>query len=432
MEDHTKGAQMNSESLDQQTPWHVVIVGGGFGGLRCAMELAPHENIRITLIDRNNYQQFHPLLYQVAASILSPGNAAFALRDMLRSFDNVDVQMDEVTSIDPEQRIVHTGGGNIFSGDFLVLATGSRVNFFGVPGAEQFALPLYSLIDAEKLRSSILKSFEAADRNTADHSPGLLNFVVVGGGPTGVEMAGTLSDMLQTVLQKEFRHVDASRAQVFLIEQSPTVLGAFSPASQSYAAMALKQHGVELRLGVAVKEITVNEVILADGSRIASRMVIWAAGVKAEAIPMKPEPKLRPNGRLEVNPDLSLPGFDDAYAIGDLANAFDADGRPLPQLAAVAQQAGLHCAKNILSSISGEPVTPFVYSDRGILAMIGRNSAIAELGKHHHELVGLVAFAAWLGVHVALLTVTRAKLEAIVEWSWEYFTGEHPGQLIDR
>jgi NADH:ubiquinone reductase (H+-translocating) len=423
---------MDFESIDQQAEWRVVIVGGGFAGLRCALELASHDNIRITLIDKNNYQQFHPLLYQIAASILSPNNAAFALRDMLRDHDNVDVQMDEVTSIDPEQRTVQTAAGKSFTGDFLVLATGSRVNFFGVPGADKFTFPLYSLTDAEKLRSAILESFEAADRNPSDATTGSLNFVVVGGGPTGVEMAGTLSDMLTRVLQKEFRHVDAARAKVFLIEMGPAVLGTFSPASQTYAASALKQHGVELRLGTAVKEVTASEVLLSNGTCIPTRLVIWAAGIRPEAIPTQPPAKSQPNGRLEVQPDLSLTGFDDVYAIGDLANAFDSDGKPLPQLAAVAQQAGRQCARNILASISGEPVTSFVYSDRGILAMIGRNSAIAELGKQHHELVGPIAFAAWLGIHLALLTVVRAKLEAIVEWSWQYFTGEHPGQLIDR
>jgi NADH dehydrogenase len=423
---------MDSENIEQQASWKVVIVGGGFAGLRCALELAHRDNVHITLIDKNNYQQFQPLLYQVAASILSPDNAAFALRDILRNHDNVDIQMDEVTSIDLAQRTVHTAAGNSFSGDFLVLATGSRVNFFGVPGADKFTLPLYSLTDAEKLRSSILKSFEAADRDPGKANPGALNFVVVGGGPTGVEMAGTLSDMLTSILQKEFRHVDPTHAQVSLIEMGPAVLGTFSPASQTYAASALKQHGVQLRLDTAVKEVTANEVLLSDGSRIPTGIVVWAAGVKAEVIPTQPTAPRRPDGRLEVQPDLSLTGFEDIYAVGDLADSLGRDGKSLPQLAAVAQQAGRHCARNILASISGEPVTPFVYSDRGILAMIGRNAAIAELGKQHHELVGPIAFAAWLGVHLALLTVVRAKLEAIVEWSWQYFAGEHPGQLIDR
>jgi NADH dehydrogenase len=423
---------MDSENFDQQTSWNVIIVGGGFAGLRCALELAPHDNIHVTLLDKNNYQQFHPLLYQVATSILSPSNAAFALRDVLRNFDNVDIQMDEVTSIDLNNRSVQTAAGNTFAADFLVLATGSHVNFYGVPGAEKFSLPLYTLTDAEKLRSGILKTFEAADRNPGQITDDQLNFVVVGGGPTGVEMAGTLSDMLQRVLPKEFRNIDVTRTHVFLIEQTPAVLGAFSPASQGYAASALEEHRVQLRLGTAVKEVTPNEVLLSDGSRIPTKMVIWAAGIKAAVIPTQPAAKRQRDGRLEVQPDLSLTGFEDVYATGDLANAIGPDGKPLPQLAAVAQQAGRHCARNIIASVNGESTTPFVYSDRGILAMIGRNSAIAELGKNHRELTGPFAFAAWLGVHLTLLTVVRAKLEAIVEWSWQYFTGEHAGQLIDR
>jgi NADH dehydrogenase len=423
---------MVSENIDQQSSWHVIIVGGGFAGLKCAMELAPHDNIRITLIDKHNYQQFHPLLYQVATSILSSENAAFALRDLLRNSPNVDVQMDEVTSFDIEHRAVTTASGNTFTGDFLVLATGSHANFFGTPGAQQYGLPLYSLTDAEKLRSAILKTLEAADRSPQDTTPGSLNFVIVGGGPTGVEMAGTLADTLHQLLETEFRHIPPAGAQVFLIEQSPVVLADFSTASQAYAKSALEQHLVQLRLGLAVKEVTVNAVLLSDGSEIPAKTVIWAAGLRANDIPTKATLPQLPNGRLYVQPDLSLRGFEDVYALGDLANATGPNGKPLPQLAAVAQQAGKRCAQNILASIQGEPTTPFVYSDRGILAMIGRNAAIAELGKSHHEITGTLAFAAWLGVHATLLTTVRAKLEAVIEWGWEYYAGVHSGQLIDR
>jgi NADH dehydrogenase len=423
---------MDSESIDQQSSWHVVIVGGGFAGLKCALELAPNDDVRITLIDKHNYQQFQPLLYQVATGILSSENAAFALRDVLRNFPNVDVQMDEVTSVDMQQKTVTTAAGNTFSADFLVLATGSHVNFFGTPGAQQYSLPLYSFTDAEKLRSTILKTLEAADRTPQDVTPGALTFVVVGGGPTGVEMAGTLSDTLQRLLQTEFRHITPASAQVFLIERGPAVLAEFSLASQVYAKSALEQHHVQLRLGVAVKEVTQTEVLLSDGSRISAKTVIWAAGLKANDIPTKDKLPQLPNGRIDVQPDLTLHGFDDVYVLGDLANALGRDGKPLPQLAAVAQQAGKHCAQNILSSIQGEPTGPFHYSDRGILAMIGRNAAIAELGAHHHEITGPLAFAAWLGVHAILLTTVRAKLEAVIEWGWEYHTCTHAGQLIDR
>jgi NADH dehydrogenase len=423
---------MTSESIKKQSSWHVVIVGGGFAGLKCAMELAPHDNVRITLIDKHNYQQFKPLLYQVATGILSPTNAAFAFRDIFRNFPNVDVQMDAVTSVNIQERTVTTAAGNTFVGDFLVLATGTHVNFFGTSGAQQYSLPLYSLTDAENLRSAILKTLEAADRNPQDTTPGSLNFVIVGGGPTGVEMAGTLADTLHQLLQNEFHHIPPARAQVFLVERGPTVLAEFSPASQAYAKSALEQRLVQLHLGVAVKEVTADAVMLSDSSQITAKTVIWAAGLKANDIPSKAPLATRPNGRLDVQPDLTLRGFDDVYVLGDLANTVDSDANPLPQLAAVAQQAGKHCAQNIIASIQGEPTTPFVYSDRGILAMIGRNAAIAELGKSHHEITGHLAFAAWLGVHAALLTTTRARMEAVIEWGWEYYAGEHSGQLIDR
>jgi NADH dehydrogenase len=423
---------MEFEGIDQESSWNVVIVGGGFAGLKCAMELAPNDNIHITLIDKNNYQQFQPLLYQVATGILSPNNAAFALRDILRAFTNVDVQMDEVTSVDVEKKTVTTAAGNTFTGDFLVLATGAHVNFYGTPGAEKYSHPLYSLTDAEKLRSIIFSTLEAADRTPNNNTPGSLNFVIVGGGPTGVEMAGTLSDTLQQLLHAEFRHIPPANAQVFLIERGPAVLAEFSRASQLYAKSALEQHLVQLRLEVAVKEITPDEVLLSDGSHIPTKTVIWAAGIKANDIPSKVVLPQLPNGRIEVQANLSIRGFDDVYVLGDIANAIGPDKKPLPQLAAVAQQAGRHCAQNILASIYGEPITSFVYSDRGILAMIGRNAAVAELGKSHHEIIGPLAFAAWLGVHATLLTTMRAKLEAVIEWAWEYYSGEHAGQLIDR
>ncbi len=425
---------MHLENQKQAELRHVIIVGGGFAGLKCATELAPHSNVRITLIDRNNYQQFQPLLYQVATSALSPSNAAFAFRDIFRSHDNVDVQMDDVVSVNLSERGVTTASGKKHQGDFLVLATGSHVNFYGTPGAEHHTFPLYTLQDAERLRSTILKTFEAADHDPEKSDGGQLNFVIVGGGPTGVEMAGNLSDMLQRVFKREFRHVGNTRPQVFLIEMSQSVLGTFAPASQEYAATALREHGVDVRLGVAVTQVTPDAVTLSDGSHIPTKTVVWAAGLKAAAPPQSELSRLSnlSNGRVEVEADLSVRGLPGVYVLGDLANSLDDAGKALPQLAAVAKQAGEQCARNILAAIAGKPSRPFVYSDRGTLAMIGRNAAVAELGKTHHELVGPIAFAAWLGVHAVLLTAARARLEAIVEWAWEYFTGEHPSQLIDR
>jgi NADH:ubiquinone reductase (H+-translocating) len=411
---------------------HVVIVGGGFAGLQCAIELAPYKDFRITLLDRNNYQQFQPLLYQVATSILSPSNAAFALRDILRDHSNVDVQMDEAISVDLAKRSVTTVSRQTYSGDFLVLATGSRVNFYNTPGAEQHSFPLYTLRDAESLRSIILKALEQADLSPASAIDGQLNFVVVGGGPTGVELAGTLSDMLRILLQNEFRHAAQLHPEIHLVEMGPAVLTMFSSASQQYAASALEKHGVQLHLGISVTAVTPDGVTLSDGSQINARTVIWAAGLKPAIPAIHPQPQQMHSGRIAVEKDLTVAGFANVYALGDIAQGLDSAGKPLPQLAAVAKQAGKHCAANILATFDGKPRTHFVYFDRGIVAMIGRNAAVTELGNEHHELVGPFAFAAWLAIHALLLTITRARMEAIIEWAWQYFTGEHPGQLIDR
>jgi NADH:ubiquinone reductase (H+-translocating) len=414
------------------TQHHVVIVGGGFAGLQCAVELAPFKDIRVTLLDRNNYQQFQPLLYQVATSILSPSNAAFALRDILRDHSNIDVQMDEAVSVDLTKRSVTTASGQTYSGDFLVLATGSRVNFYNTPGAEHHSCPLYTLRDAESLRSTILKELEQADLNPATEIRGRVNFVVVGGGPTGVELAGTLSDVLRQLLQNEFRHAGQRRPQIHLVETGPAVLAMFSSASQKYAASALEKRGVQLHLGTSVTAVTPDGVTLSDGSQIPARIVIWAAGLKPAKPAIQPAPQQVHSGRIAVEKDLTVPGFANVYALGDVANALDSAGNPLPQLAAVAKQAGKHCAANIRAALYGKLTTPFVYSDRGIVAMIGRNAAVTELGSEHHELVGTFAFAAWLAIHALLLTIARARMEAIIEWAWQYFTGEHAGQLIDR
>jgi NADH dehydrogenase len=339
--------------------------------------------------------------------------------------------MDEVVSVDLEHRSVTTAGGRVHSGDFLVLATGSQVNFYGIAGLDEHSFPLYSLTDAEKLRSAVLRAFEEADRDPGSAKDGI-NFVVVGGGPTGVEMAGTLSDLTRGMLRKKFRHASHIPARVFLIERSSSLLSMFAPASQEYAASTLRQRGVQLHLGVAVRDVTPDAVVLSDGVTIASKIVVWAAGVKPVSVRTQPQPRVASSGRVTVQGDLSVEGFPRVYAIGDLANAMGPDGSPLPQLAAVAKQAGQHCGRNIKALLRGEKTGPFDYADRGVLAMVGRNAAVAELGKSHHQLYGAIAFAAWLGIHVALLPAPRAKVDAIVEWAWDYFLGDHAGQLIDR
>jgi NADH:quinone reductase (non-electrogenic) len=411
---------------------HVVIVGGGFAGLNCARKLASHPDIRITLIDKNNFQQFQPLLYQVATAILAPGNAAFSLRNVLQRHSNVDVKLGEVVAVDPETRTAETAEGQKYQGDYLVLAAGSQANFFGTPGADKHTYPLYSLRDAELLRSRILAVLESADRDPSLIAKGALNFVIVGAGPTGAEMSGTLGGMTQHIFKDLYKDLDLSKAQIFLVDHGNSVLRAFSQKSQEYASGVLKQRGVQIRLGTGAKEVAPDHVLLSDGTKILTRTVIWAGGLKASSLSSNVGLAPGHGGRIDVRPDFSVKDFPGVYALGDFANIAGADGKPLPQLASVAEQSGKWCAKNIAAVIAGEPEEPFRYLDKGIMAMIGRNAAVAEVGEHRHELQGPVAFAAWLGVHAALLTTARAKIETFIEWGWDYFGEGHVDPVLDR
>jgi NADH dehydrogenase len=416
---------------------HVLVVGGGFAGLNCARKLAANPNVRITLLDKNNYQQFQPLLYQVAAAILPPDNIAFNLRGALKGHPNVDVKMAEVVSIDLDRHTLQTAEGQEYQGDFLVLAAGSKANFFGTPGADEHTYPLYSLHDAEQLRSRILAMLESADRDPSLIAKGALNFVIVGAGPTGTEMAGAFGDVLQASLRRKigdraYKDLGADQGQILLVDGGHAVLSAFSPKAQTYAAKMLEERGVQLRLGTRVKEVGNGHVVLSDGTRVPTHTVIWAGGLKAAPLSSNLGIKTGQGDRIDVQADLTVPGLTGVYALGDFANILGEDGKPLPQLGSVAEQSGKWCAKNILLDIAGMPRAPFRYLDKGIMAMIGRNSAVAEVGVHRHELQGAIAFAAWIGVHAALLTSTRAKIEAFVEWAWDYFGGSLGDAVLDR
>jgi NADH dehydrogenase len=409
----------------------IVIVGGGFAGLHCARKLADQNNLQIVVLDRNNYQQFQPLLYQVATGTLSPDNAAFNLRAVLASHRNVDVTMTEIQSVDLASRTAYSVTGEAYQGDFLVLAAGAEPNFFDIPGVHEYALPLYSLTDAERLRSRLLETLEAADREPAKQKEAL-RFVVIGGGATGVEIAGAIADTLQRTPEYAFKHVSLKRASVTLIDMANTVLGPFSRHSQEYVTEVLKKRGVELRLGVSVREVRRDGVFLADGTRIPAQLVIWAGGLKAARLAASLGIKAGRGGRVDVQPDLSVAGFPGVYALGDFANFKTSTGEALPQLGSVAQQAGQHCAKNIITAVSGKPEQPFRYRDKGIMAMVGRNAAVAELGSNRHSVTGMLAFVSWLGVHVLLLTTARAKVETFWEWAWGYFGGVHVDPILDR
>ncbi len=417
---------------DDRYKHRVVIVGGGFAGLGCAQKLADHDDVHVTLIDRNNYHQFQPLLYQVATSQLAGTDIAHSLRGVFADQENVDVHLAEITRVDVATRTVTTDDGGSWTGDALVIAAGSQPNFFGTPGAPELSFPLYSLDDATRLRSRILGLFELVDRDPALVDRGAMNIVIVGGGPTGVEVAGALGDMLRVTVPSEYRNIDPGRARVLLLDFGDALLKPFSDSAHGYAAKVLEEKGVEVHLGTGVKEVGTGHAVFSDGSVLATRCVVWGGGIKAAAVAADCGLAEGRGGRVDVRPDLSLAGSPGVWFVGDVANIPDTDGSPLPQLGSVALQSGAWAADNILAGFDGKAPSDFRYKDKGIMAMIGRGAAIAEVGKRHHEIHGEMAHMAWLGVHASLMTGTRAKIEAFVDWAWDGFTKTGGPHVLDR
>jgi NADH:ubiquinone reductase (H+-translocating) len=411
---------------------HVVIVGGGFAGLGCAQRLAGHEDVTVTLIDRNNHHQFQPLLYQVATSQLAPSDVAHSLRGVFADNKNVDVKLADISAVDTETRTVRASDGEEWTADALVLAAGSQPNFFGTPGASEHSFPLYSLDDATRLRSRILGLFEHVDRDPTLAKRGALNFVIVGGGPTGVEVAGAIADMIAVTVPAEYRTLDASAARIYLLDYGDVLLKPFSDKAHDYVAKVLTEKGVELRLGTGVKEVAGGHAVLSDGALVPTRCVVWGGGIMAAPVAAGCGLAQGHGGRIDVQPDLTLPGTRGVYAIGDVANVPGPDGEPLPQLGSVALQSGVCAADNILAGFRGKPRRAFSYKDKGIMAMIGRGAAIAAVGKRHHEIHGELAHMAWLGVHASLMTGTRARIDAFVDWAWDGFTKTGGPHVLDR
>ncbi len=423
----------NGGAADDGSRTHVVVVGGGFAGLGCTRKLAGEKNVRVTLIDQHNYHQFQPLLYQVATAQLAATDIAYSLRKGLHAHDNVYVKLGEVTAVDPAELTVTTDDGTTFRGDVLVLAAGAQANFFNTPGAATHAFPLYSVADAERLRSRILAVFEAADNDPALLDRGALNFVVVGAGATGTETAGALADMIHETMTAEYHDLSVQAARIQLVDLGHVVLNGFSDRAHAYAAKVLQERGVQLRLGTGVKEVAPDHVVLSDGTTVKTRCVVWAGGLMAA--PLAALSGLRPGrgGRIDVEADLSVDGFPGLYVAGDMANIPGPDGHAFPQLGSVALQSGQCIAENILAELAGKPRKPFHYKDKGIMAMIGRGAAVAEVGPHRHELHGPVAFAAWLGVHAALMSGVRNRVEAFIDWGWDYFSKTGGGaQTLDQ
>jgi NADH dehydrogenase len=399
---------------------HVVVLGGGLAGVACAHRLGD-EGVHVTLLDRNDYHQFQPLLYQVATSQLPAEDIARPHRVIFRTYPTVDLRTEEVTSVDADERSVTLADGSRVSGTHLVLAAGGSPEYFGVPGAAEHAFPLYSVADAERLRLHLRALLQAA--GTLDESEGSLDVVVVGGGPTGVEVAGALTELMAALVATG---AIARAGQITLVDRGKTLLAPFSDKSHAYAHKKLTRKGAVLRLETGVKAVHADGVELDDGTVLHTRTVVWGGGESGAPIVKASGLGTGRGGRVDVNPDLSVPGHQQVYAVGDVANIPGPDGaRSLPQLGSVAQQSGRWAAENILRGLRGEHPVPFAYKDKGVMAMIGRNSAVAEVGKHRHQVEGPVAFAAWLGVHAMLLSGAHSKTDAFLSWAWDYFDRDH-------
>jgi NADH:ubiquinone reductase (H+-translocating) len=410
-------------SGDQTT--HVVVVGGGFAGVACAKRLAGQPGLQVTILDRNSYHQFQPLLYQVATTELTPKDVAFDLEPMFRDDDNVEVRKAEVVAADPQARTVTLADESVIEGDVVVLAAGSQPNFFHTPGAEEFAFPLYSLDDAERLRSRVLQLFQDVSNKPELVDEGALNFVVIGAGATGVEIAGALAELAHDVMPHVYQHLAIAGARVILVDLAHTVLGGFSDEAHTYAAKQLQRRGVRLELGVSAKEIAADHVTLSDGTTIRTHLTVWGGGLMAAPLAAKAGLSQGRGGRIDVRPDLTVEGYPGVYALGDFANIPFGDDHALPQLGSVAQQAGDWAGRNILADVQGKGRQSFHYHDKGIMAMIGRKAAVAEVGEHRHELHGRIAFAAWLGVHAQLLANAGAEANAFLSWADEFYLRSH-------
>jgi NADH:quinone reductase (non-electrogenic) len=405
---------------------HVVIVGGGFGGLYAARALAG-QAVRVTLLDRRNYHLFQPLLYQVATAALNPSDIAAPLRSVLRRATNVTVFLASVERVELAGRRVVLERGEI-GYDALVLAAGASHSYFGHDDWEVFAPGLKTLEDALEIRRRVLLAYEAAERELdGAEQRALLTFVVIGGGPTGVELAGALGEISRQTIARDFRLIDPTQARIILLEGGPRILPTFPESLSRSAEHALRRIGVEVRTHAIVTRVTADAVWL-GGEQVRARTVLWAAGVAAAPLARTLGASLDRSGRVLVEPDLSVPGHPEVFAIGDLCAFLHQTGAPLPGVAPVAIQQGRAVADNVQRRLRGQPTRPFRYRDKGSMATIGRAAAVAVVGRF--RLSGLVAWLAWLLVHIMFLIGFRNRLLVLFEWAWAYVTWHRGARLI--
>ena len=414
-------------SRDQLSHPHVVILGGGFGGLAAAKVLKRHP-VRVTLLDRRNYHLFQPLLYQVATATLSPGDIASPLRWIFRHAPNVRVLLGEAASIDVARRCVLLADGATLDYDYLLVATGASHAYFGHDDWASHAPGLKTLEDALEIRRRVLLAFERAERE-ADPARRreLLTFVLVGGGPTGVELAGTLAEIARHTLRHEFRSIDSRQARIVLVEAGPAILPPFPETLRRAARSSLQRLGVEVHEGTKVTGVDGHGVVLGH-ERLAAGTVLWAAGVAASPIAATLGASLDHAGRVVVEPDLSVPGHPEVFVVGDAALVRDPRGNPLPGVAQTAMQEAAHAARRIARGLPGAPSSPFVFHNKGSMAIVGRGSAVADLG--WTRFAGPVAWLAWLFLHILMLIGFRNRLVVLLQWAVAYFTYQRSVRLI--
>ncbi len=413
--------------IHQRNLPRVVIIGGGFGGLEAAkaMQKMP---VRVTLLDRQNHHLFQPLLYQVATAALSPADIAEPLRRIVRRQENCEVIMAEVERVDVDAQCVVTKDG-VVAFDYLVVAAGARHSYFGHAEWEKFAPGLKSLDDALEIRRRMLLAFEIAEKTTDDaEREAALTFVVIGAGPTGVEMAGAISEIARVTLVRDFRHIDSSQAKVILLDAAPRVLPMYVPELSESARRQLFDLGVDVRLKAQVSDVNESGVTLKNGEVILSKTVIWAAGNAASPVGASLGVPLDKQGRVIVNADLTIPGHANIFVIGDMAHFAPGGGAPLPGLSPVAMQQGRHVAKNIRTHLAGGWLEAFDYWDKGTMATIGRHRAVCDAG--FMRFGGFVAWLAWLFIHLVFLVSFRNKITVLASWAYAYFTYGRGARLI--
>jgi NADH:ubiquinone reductase (H+-translocating) len=418
---------MTVERPNEKRRPRVVIIGAGFAGLKAARTLANRE-VDVTIVDRNNYHKFQPLLYQVATAGLEPDEIAQNVRSLFRRAKNVRFHLGTVEAIDHDRHEVSTHDGCRLGYDYLIVAAGTVSTFFGIEGAEEHSFPMKNVPEAVRLRNHVLRQFERYDKDPRARQGGRLNFVIVGGGPTGVEMAGALVELFD-ILQRDYKDIDTSKARVILVEMLDQLLPGQHPDLGEYAKKVLERRGVQVCLETAVERVTDTEVHLKGGETIPTRTMVWGAGVKADPLAEALGVELAGGGRIPVRDDLSLPDHPEVFAAGDITAAEGADKKMYPQLAAVANQQGEHAAKQILRRIEGGETEAFRYRDYGTMATIGRNAAVGEF-PGGIRVKGFIAWLMWVGLHVAMLAGFRNRMNVFINYAINYLTYDRNARLI--